>query len=321
VTDPPYPLSPVEASGPPPGPPSGPAATAFGLPPEGPPSDPAAGPAGASSGGRGRLIAGIAAVVVVCVGAFFGTQALASHGATKASSTTGTTTANGNGTGAAGTRRGFGGGTFGTVKSVSADGFTVTDQNGATLTVTTSGATTVTKSSAGALGDIKIGDNVTLMASGTAPALVAGRITDTGSQPLAGFGGGLGGGFGGGRQSQNTTGGATGGTTNSTRPAGAGPGGGANFVRGTVASLTPTAVTVSEANGTSVAVTTNSSTTVVLARSATIKDIAVGDTVVVRGTTTGATVAAVSVADGLTGFGRPNGTGPGAGTGTGTGNG
>jgi hypothetical protein len=41
----------------------------------------------------------------------------------------------------------------------------------------------------------------------------------------------------------------------------------------------------------------------------------------VRGTTTGATVAAVSVADGLTGFGRPNGTGPGAGTGTGTGNG
>jgi hypothetical protein len=217
--------------------------------------------------------------VVVAVGAFFGVQALTSH------SSASPTTISGSGA-PAGRGGAFGPGTSGTVTSVNANGLTLTNQNGTSVTVTTSASTTISKTSTGTLGDIHSGDQVTVFASGTAPALTATRITDSGTQAPAAPQGGFG------------AGGAN-------RPGGGAPGtAGGTLVRGTVASNDGTTLTVTESNGTSVAVAVNASTPVSVTRTIPLSGIAVGDTVRVRGNGS-TTVAATSITDGVSGFGRP----------------
>jgi hypothetical protein len=136
------------------------------------------------------------------------------------------------------------------------------------------------------LGDIQSGDHVMIFASGTSPALTATRITDSGTQAPTGPRGGFG------------AGGAN-------RPGGAGAAGGAagTVVQGTVASNDGATMTVTESNGTSVSVAVNASTPVSVTRSISLSGVAVGDTVRVRGT--GSTsIAATSITDGVSGFGR-----------------
>jgi hypothetical protein len=229
-----------------------------------------------------RIAAGVTAAVVVAVGAFFGAQALGSHKSTPSPTSIGTSAPGGG----AGGR--FGPGTSGTVTSVNTGGLTLTDQTGTSITVTTSGSTTVSKTSAGSLNDIVTGDQVTVFASGTAPSLTATRITDSGAQaatsgPRGGFGAG-----------------------GANRPGGGAAGGVAGtVVQGTVASNDGSTLTVTQSNGSPTSIAVNGSSAVSLTRSIPLSAIAIGDTVRVRGTTSGTTVAATSITDGVTGFGRP----------------
>jgi hypothetical protein len=64
-------------------------------------------------------------------------------------------------------------------------------------------------------------------------------------------------------------------------------------------------MTVTKSDGTSVSVAVNSSSPVTVTRSIPLSGIAVGDTVRVRGTTSGTSVAATSITDGVSGFGGP----------------
>jgi hypothetical protein len=80
-------------------------------------------------------------------------------------------------------------------------------------------------------------------------------------------------------------------------------------VQGTVASNDGSTLTVTESNGTSVSIAVNASTPVSVTRSIPLSGIAVGDTVRVRGTGSSTSVAATSITDGVSGFGR---FGPGA---------
>jgi hypothetical protein len=164
----------------------------------------------------------------------------------------------------------------------------LTDQNGAVVTVTTSASTTVSRTTSGSLNDIKSGDRVTVTATGASPNLAATRITDSGIQALAGPPGGGFGGAGGNGAGRGTASGTAG-----------------TIVRGTVASVDGSTITVTESNGTSVSVAVNGSTPVSVSRFIPLSGIAVGDTVRVRGSSSGTSVAATSILDGVIGFGPP----------------
>jgi hypothetical protein len=95
-----------------------------------------------------------------------------------------------------------------------------------------------------------------------------------------------------------------------------GPGGGGRFggngmapVSGTVAEVGSGSLTVTETNGTTVKVTTSSSTTVTTLQTIKVSDLAAGQTVTVRGTTTNGTVTATSIEEGAVpaGQGGPGG--------------
>jgi ABC-type Fe3+-hydroxamate transport system substrate-binding protein len=155
----------------------------------------------------------------------------------------------------------------------------VTTRDASTVTVTTSSSTTVTKATAGAVSDIAVGDHVAITGTTASAGVSADQVTDSGGQS-----------------------GATGG------PGGRlGPG---QDVSGIVASVSNGAFTVTDTGGSTVAVTTSSATRVVVIQPASVANLAVGDTVVVTGTTTNGTVAATSIQGGAAGRGfGPGGPG------------
>jgi hypothetical protein len=229
----------------------------------------------------GTVVAGIGAAVVVVGGAFFGAQALGSHSSSPSSTSAGTRAP------AASPAGHLGQGTSGTVRSINATGLTLTDQSGAVINVTISPSTTISKTTAGSLSDVKAGDHVIVVASGTSPTLTATRITDSGNQAATAPAGG----------------GSGAGAANQAVP-GAAAGGAGSVAQGTISSISGSTITVSESNGTAVPVAVNASTAVSVTRPEPLSGIAAGDTVWVRGTTSGTSVAATSIADGVSSFGQ-----------------
>jgi len=269
------------------------------TPPEGP--NQPGGPHDPPSSPRARAwIAGGVAAAVLATGGFFGVQAVASHTKSAASATAGP----GGGFGGGGFGGGGpgGGGTVGTIKSINGSSLVVTTSAGATETVNTTSATTVTKSVTGAASDIKAGDHVVVLGTGTT-AIAATSVTDSGTNAAAVGAGGAGAGGG-------APGGGQGGP-----PAGGGPrGGGANgfgLVSGTVADVGSGTLTVTETDGTKVTVTVSSSTTVANLQTISVADLSVGQAVTVRGTTTNGTVSATAIQEGAATFGQGGAGAPG----------
>jgi hypothetical protein len=238
-------------------------------------------------------IAGGVAAAVLATGGFFGVDAIASH--TKAVASSSARGGPGGG-GFGGGGQGFGDGVFGTIKSISGTSFVVTTSSGTTETVTTTSATTATKAVTGSLSDVKAGDHVVVMGTGTT-TIAANAITDSGTT-AATTGPGAGG-----------QGGPPGGTAGG--PSGAG---GRGMTSGTVASAGSGTLTVTETSGTTVKVTTSSSTTVTTLQIISPSDLTVGQSVMVRGTATNGAVAATSIEEGATvGGGAGHGGAPPAG--------
>jgi hypothetical protein len=223
---------------------------------------------------------------------------------------------------------GPGRGTFGTIAGI--DGSTITvnsmgfDGTSQLVTVSTSADTKVTETKSGAVGDIKTGDNVTVLGTADGSEVAAQQITDTGTDAPAG-GGGPGGSFpggpngprgsfpGGGRPGGSIPNGGPNGDPNGA-PDGApngGPPAGFTPTRGVVTSIDGTTLTVTPSDGSAVVtVTTSSSTTVSLRLPSSIAALAAGQTVQVQGQTdANGTVVATSINQGGAGFGPggPNG--------------
>ena len=231
-------------------------------------------------------IAGGVAAAVLAAGGFFGVDAIASHTKSVASAA-----ANGGPGGQGGFGGGQGGapggrgGVFGTIKAIDGPSLTLTTNNGSTETVTTTGATTTTKAVSAALSDVKIGDQVVVMGTGTT-TIAATTITDTGSNAPTGAPAGVG-------QAGGSRANGSGG------PPGGGPfGAGGELISGTVAQVGSGALSVTESSGTTVTVTTSSSTRVTTVETIDVADLAVGQSVIVRGTTSNGTVTAAAIETG-----------------------
>jgi hypothetical protein len=126
---------------------------------------------------------------------------------------TGTGAGSAAGTGAGGAAGGL---TFGTVKLVDGGTIYLTDAQGNTVKVTTSGSTKVTESEDGKVSDLKPGQTVTVRGSRDSSGdVAASTVTEGGTAPSSGDGGGgFGGGFSGGfgRGGAGGAGGTAGGT-------------------------------------------------------------------------------------------------------------
>jgi hypothetical protein len=126
-----------------------------------------------------------------------------------------------------------GGAVFGEVTAVDGTTLTVTAEDGTVTTVTTTDETTVTHNSTGAVGDLAVGDQVTVMGQASESdeaGVTALAITEGESAGFGGFGGGGAGGFPGGMPSGAVpTGGGAGGFPGGAPGGGQGgfPGGGA----------------------------------------------------------------------------------------------
>ena len=231
-------------------------------------------------------IAGGVAAAVLAAGGFFGVDAIASHTKSVASAAAsgGPGGQGGFGGGQGGGPRG-GGGVFGTIKAIDGPSLTVTTNDGSTETVTTTRATTTTRAVAAALSDVKIGDQVVVMGTGTT-TIAATSITDTGTNAATAAPAGAG-------QAGGSRANGGGG------PPGGGPfGAGGELIAGTVAQVGSGALTVTESSGTTVAVKTSSSTTVTTVETIDVADLAVGQSVIVRGTTSNGTVTATAIETG-----------------------
>jgi hypothetical protein len=77
------------------------------------------------------------------------------------------------------------------------------------------------------------------------------------------------------------------------------------FTTGTVTSVDGTKIVIKDAKGQSKTITTSSSTTFTVVRTAKLSDLKVGDTVIATGTRSGSTVTATTVREGDAGFGGP----------------
>jgi hypothetical protein len=256
--------------------------------------------AGASSPSKRRAVLGTVAVVVIAAAVTFAVV-LITHGGGSSSAATPTATSNpqsGVGGGPGGFAGRGGGGTVGSISSVSGTTLTIKDFNGQSTKVATTSKTTVTKSVSGAVSDIKVGDHVVVIGSGSTTQIAARQITDSGTSASTN---GAGGGFPGGGQRGNGGGSAP-------------PGGATNFsfATGTVKSVNGSTIVVSSSTGSSSTITTSSSTTVTNVTPATVSDLSVGEQVVVSGTTNNGVVSATSIREGARGgFGGRNGFGPG----------
>jgi hypothetical protein len=207
--------------------------------------------------------------MVLAAGGFFGVEAVASHTKSVASASAGFGPGGG---GFGGLRAGAPGrgGVAGTIKSINGSTLVLTTSGGATETVATTSATTVTKATTASLADVNAGDHVVILGTGTT-TLAAASITDRAQAGSAAGAPGGGGRFG---------------------------GDGMGLVSGTVAEVGSGSLTVTEPNGTTIKVTTSSSTTVTNLQTMKVSDLAPGQSVRVRGTTTNGTVTATSIEEG-----------------------
>ncbi len=270
-----------------------------------------------------------AGAAVVGAAAVFGISAATSSGGSSnagASNQPSASSTPGSGAGQGeGFRRNFaGGGGVGTIASINGANLTLKNGGGKTTKVVTSSKTSVTTTSSGTVGDVEVGDTVTVIGTGASPAITATRVMDEG-KVSADAGNNGPGGFAppGGGEGRFRPG------ANGQPPSGGGPdqrqfpGGGqfpgadgaTAFTRGTVASVGDGTFTVTSMDGTAVTVTTSSSTTVSVTRSASVSDLKVGDQVVVRGKRSNGTITATSIregslAGGVFGRNRPNGAPP-----------
>ena len=218
---------------------------------------------------RKAVIAFVGAVVLAG-GSFFGIRALSSNDSI-VNATAGTASANGTQGPGGGAFSGPGGGVSGTITKISGSTITLTTQSG-TSTVTTSSSTTVTSSSTITASDIALGDNVTVMGTGTTTEIAAQQLVDSGSTAATNAGGSPG--AGGAPPDAN-------GTTDSRVS-----------VSGTVTSVSGSTITVAASDGTTATVTLSSSTNLRATASSSVSALAVGDTVRVMGTTSGNTTTA-----------------------------
>ncbi len=288
-------------------------------------------PTGGSST-KSWVMAGVGAIVIAGA-AIFGINAATSSPTVK-SAVAGASTngpGNGPGNGQANAPGGFGQGgfgngrrgTIGTVDAIDGTSFTVTalagppDQSGSTsgsaasstIKVTTNDATTITKAVTGTLADVKVGDRIRATGTGSASDLTATSVNDQGLVSATANG------------RQGTRGQGAGGGFPGADNGGSGAAA-RMFVSGTVAAVDGTKITVTTNDGTAT-VTTAADTTFTTTDTVKVSDLAKGDTVVVQGETTGATVAATSIRVGEFGGGfggrgfgggAPGSGAPGAGT-------
>jgi hypothetical protein len=182
-----------------------------------------------------------------------------------------------------------------------------TDQSGSTSTVVvrTSADTTYTTSVSGALGDLKVGDNIVVNGDSSNGPIVATSINDTGDatfgrganrnggQPPSGFSGGPPNGF---------SGAPPNGGSFPTPPSG-GQGQPGGFTIGQITDIQGSTITVSGFSGDTVTVTTNGSTTFTVMKSASFTDIKVGDTITATGDSSDGVVTATAIRIGDTGSG------------------
>lgn len=277
------------------------------------------------SGVRTWILAGVVAVVIG-VGAFIGLEAFSGRNGSATVSPSNSATAAANGAPGAG-RSGFGRPVSYTVTSIDGSTIEVTDANGVVTKVTTTGDTSVTSNDVVTLGDLRVGDHVRAVGTGTESAITADRITDSGDKaPGAGFAGrGL-------RNRQGSTqgnaqtngpagtvpGGApSGGAPSGGAPNGVAPNGGATpngapgnggaasgraSASGTIASIDGSTITVTTSAGPSV-VTVSGSTVVTKSTPISVSDLKAGDSIVAFGTTSGDTLAATDIVRGQLGFG------------------
>jgi len=280
---------------------------------------------------RAVLIAG-AGALAIAVAAVVGVNALTSG------SSASTTTAAATNLGPKGAAGGGGHGTAGMIASINGSTISLTNRNGKKTTVVTSASTTVDEAVSGSLSDVRVGDHVAVMGSGSSSSVSAQQIIDTGTKSLPGPPSG-GNGQPGGPTSGSTNGpsgppsgtnGQTGGPPNSSTNGPSGPpsgatgqqgappsGSGSGPVLGTVETISGSTLTIKTSSGTTVTATTSSSTKVTIIKTGQVSDLKAGEQIVVAGTTSNGTITATTIRTGSTGLGGgPGGTGgPGGGPG------
>ena len=269
----------------------------------------AAGPSGPTA--KTWILGGIGAVVIAAA-AIIGINAASSDSSTVDTTATGNgVAANGATNGAPTGPGGFGqggfgqgqgrGGAFGTIASIDGSTIEITDRDGTSTTVETTDATTVTKSVEAKQSDLKVGDHVRVVGTGTSTAVAAERVTDTGDVAQATGAPPVGGEAPAGGPRADGAPGA---------PAGADVGDRA-FATGVIASIDGSKMVVTATDGTSVDVTLSDTTTYSTTSAIEVADLAKGDTVMVRGETTDGKVTATAISEGELGFGGRGGFGGG----------
>jgi hypothetical protein len=248
-------------------------------------------PPGQTSTGRRRLAAGAAitgGALALAVGAFFVGNASAGGSGNSAQplSTASAVNAATDASGASGVQCTLPNVAAGTLKSVNGNALTITDRAGKDITVTTSSSTKITKVESGSVSDIAVGDVIGVhgTASGQS-AITAADIAIIPSQKVPNLG---------------------------RLPEGAGRlGQQIGLAFGTVKSVSGNTIVVQEPDGTSITVTTSSSTKVQKAVNAQVKDLTVGQPIAASGTAgANGSIAANNVVQGsadlgFKGFGLP----------------
>jgi hypothetical protein len=246
------------------------------------------------------------AVVVIAVVAFVVARSVSNNDGTPAASAA--APANGNAgapsvygaPGAAnGWRRGLG--TFGTISAIDGSTLTVTDRANQATKVVTNSKTVVRTTAEAEVGDIAPGDRVVVTGPTSGSTIAATRVVDMGDDTSGGpFGGGIGQGGGNTPNGQFRPGNGEGTPPNR----GDGFANRGDFALGTVTKVSGTTITIKTDDGSSTTVTTSSSTTITKTRTSSVKALRVGQSVVVRGTTSSdGTVTASMISDGDNRFG------------------
>lgn len=252
-------------------------------------------------------VLGAGAVVAINASRPDGTTAAV---ASAASTSGGTDAAAGTGTG--GQAMPGGPGASGEITAI--DGTTLTvastdpmSQETSDVTVETSDATTVTESVDATIDDVAVGETVRVVGESSDGAVTASQVVvgaDLAAGPGAGFGG---------TPPAGMTPPADGSLPEGVQPptGGAGPGAFGRGTTGTVTAVDGTTMTVEAEDGTTTTVTLTDDTTYTVNKTISVDDLAVGDTVMVRGTATNDVVAADTIRKGELGAGGFGGGGPG----------
>lgn len=182
----------------------------------------------------------------------------------------------------------------GTIQSIKGSSFTVKEAgfNGQTATaeVTTSNKTTFREMVSGALSDLKVGDSIVATGTTTDNVFTATQVNqNTGQRNFARAGT-----FANGAPPQGNFGGNGGGGPRFFQ----GNGNGGEIRVGQITKIDGATITVSAFDGSSVTINTTASTTYRVSKTTTLKQLKVGDTVRVFGTTSGGKTAATEVTKG-----------------------